>query len=333
MDLVRFLQVIQKNIVYFVSDKAQERALEPSQKPELSLSTLPSELIVHINIFLPNHNAGALVTCSKRFWLLGYSAMRPLRCEGQASRLRFLMLLQNDLQHWLLCYYCQCFHPLKKDDGPHRAWRHFREPACVRASGIIYINVNYKLRFHHAQSVMLEYRRSGNPDNGEVKQLSRNLDKTYRGENVKTEIKVSILNSELAMRVSAVIHLSDITRFNCLRYRMPQICVHLNRLYAGPFHLQEVLCHDCHSTGKICGDCGGLRCCKQCGTLFELEAKEIGTEGSRREIRITIWKFLGPCTSPFEPKWSSQVETSGTSSGRESGGFQYPSKTMGTYSL
>jgi hypothetical protein len=121
-----------------------------------SLSSLPVEILLHIQDHLPLSSAACLILCSRHMMAaLGSQSLCSLKADGQARERRLLLItLQKDLPEWLLCYPCSRFHPVKPHEGPRDIWRYDREPTCVQENGVAYLTTDYRIRYQHAQLVM-----------------------------------------------------------------------------------------------------------------------------------------------------------------------------------
>ena len=274
----------------------------------LKLSMLPSEILQHISGFLPVSSAVSFVLCSRRFlWLLGDQALHCLRSAGQApERKLFLTLLEKDISDWSFCHCCTLFHPVAQDDGPEKGWRYFDEPECVRRSGVVHLTMGFRIRYQHAQLLMNHYR-FGRAHQMNLERLSHKLTVARGDTTIKTEIWARIVLGELLVRVNSKLRLPSPSDINLIRYRIPGICHHLRGLDQRSFVLQTILCRPCHAGRLPCVECSKRRSCRKCSTWFQLNGRELETPGI--EIEINIWRYLGSCETPFDPKWRSQTDS------------------------
>lgn len=213
---------------------ARMQSLEQTSK----FSTLPTEIIEHISGFLPMCSVAALSLCSRRlFWLFGGPAFRSM---GRAEKFRFLVLLEKDYPGWLLCHHCHLFHPIAEDDGPWNTWWSSREPACVRANGVVWITLGYRLRFHHAQLLMNHSRFGHAPHKGGSEKLFRTfVGRTYGGSSLVTDIWCLNTFGQLPVRVDTSIRLATRSDIGRITYWIPDICIHLKGPYQRDFAIKR----------------------------------------------------------------------------------------------
>ena len=91
----------------------------PLSSTHLTLSTLPLEILLHIQTYLPTHAAALFTLTSKSIWSrLGAGAMLRLRGEYReiAEARKFVLILERDLPGYYACHECLVFHLL--DDLP-----------------------------------------------------------------------------------------------------------------------------------------------------------------------------------------------------------------------
>ena len=270
------------------------------------LFTLPPEILQHISNFLPLNSVVSLLLCTRKYlWLLGDQALHSLRSAHQIpERKLFLTLLEKDLPDWLLCHHCTLFHPVPQDDGHGKVRYYYKEPDYVRASGLVYITIEFNIRYEHAQLLMNHYR-FGRAYQINLKRMSDNLTMTRGDTNIKNEIWSRIVVGELLVRVKSKMRLSSSSDLDSVRFRIPEICPHLRGLYQKRYRQPTMLCPPCRAGMLPCVECSKRKSCQKCSTWFQVTGREL--EKSRTEIQIDVWRYLGTCETPFDAKWRSQV--------------------------
>ncbi len=281
---------------------------EMVREQSLTFCMLPSEVLQHISDFLPVSSAVSFALCSRRvLWLLGDQALHCLRSADQAPEKEvFLNLLQRDLSDWLLCHYCNLFHPVAQDDGPETSWSYFDDPECVRASGVVYITMRYKLRYQQAQLLMNHYR-FGRAYQIILERLCHKHTVTVGDTNIRTEIWGRIVVGELLVRVTSKLELLNPSDIDRVRSQIPEICNHQKGLDQRIFTCQTTLCRPCHAGRSPCVECSTRKSCQECSTWFQVSGGELGHPGTG--IQIDIWRYLGSCEDPFDTKWRRQLDS------------------------
>lgn len=280
-----------------------------SQEPQAAdLKSLPPEILLYIGDFLPLSSLVCFALSSRRLMqLFGSQALASLKSVNQVGEKKLLFAtLERDLADYLLCHHCDLFHLVSQNDGPRAIWGYHNEPACVRASGLVYISVEFKIQFHHAQLLMNNYR-FGRPQTRSIESLSYNHARTIDDASITTKIRNRVVDDELIIWINSKMLLPDSSSIKLLRHRITDICPHMTGLEKRYFDPQNLFCLPCH-TGRVpCRDCRKQKHCKECLTWFQASGKQVGSGGTETEIEIDIWRNLGTCQSPFDMKWLTQT--------------------------
>ncbi len=280
----------------------------PDHEPRRGLSALPLEILLHIRDFLPLSSSACLVLCSRQMMTaLGSQCLSSLRAGNQTmERRRFLIVLQKDLADWLLCYRCSLFHPVKSLPGLKDRWRFHEEPPCVRENGWIYLIFGFYIRFQHLQLLMNQYR-FGRPYTNHLENLSFNFSNIYKDCTLQGALRCEIVAGQLLLRFSQKLEFPVPTNIRSIQTLLREICPHLHWFGGDPNFLSDAIkCRLSHVSNSSCSGCSMLKCCRKCSTWFLVGAREL--EGSKTELLIEAWKYLGSCETPYDPKWRKQAE-------------------------
>ncbi len=197
---------------------------------------------------------------------------------------------------------------MAQDDGPGKPWCYMDEPQCVRLSGVVFITMDYRLRFEHAQLLMNHYR-YGRAHQADLERICHKSAVTIGDTNIETEIWGRIVLDELLLRMSSKLRLNKPSDIDLVRNRIPDICPHLNGLDRSISDSQTTVCGPCHAGRVPCVECSRRKSCQICSTRFQICGRELGNSGT--EIHIDIWRYLGSCETPVDAKWRSQTDSSG----------------------
>ena len=289
-------------------------ASKPKKSQSARIFMLPPELLDIVSGILPFRSRAAFSVCSQGLWrLLGANILRHLKnANGIADKREFLRLLERDLPYYMYCHHCTILHPLLRNDKP-MWWRNDNEAVCVRKSGAMRVKWDFYICFHHVQLIMDNYR-LGKDYRRPLEQLSRDWRSRYQGD-PKTRVWGEICNGELVVRINRTLN----SRFHLITPANVQhvatclydsICPHQNldhrfckRRFGGITHLWCVT----HDRELPCGECcSGRKCCQDCLTLYEI--KEVQRGDHKIELELDIWKYLGPCKSPWDPQWRQRID-------------------------
>lgn len=274
----------------------------PGRKPRPELSSLPVEILLHIQDFLPISSAACLNLCSRHLkTVLGSRALDSLRAEDQIPERRgFLMLLQKDLPDWLFCHPCTLLHPVKVLEGPWDRWHYEGEPPCVQLKGCIYLAIDFNIRYQHAQVLMNQYR-SGRSYTKHLEALSFKFSRISRNSTLEGSIWGEIVAGQLLLRFTQRFCMLPEHSIRDIQTGLHSICPHLEWLGKDKALWETIKCGLSHANKSPCTGCGMLKSCRECSTWFLTGVREL--EGSKTELLIEAWKYLGSCETPFDPKW------------------------------
>ena len=279
----------------------------PGHEPRRGLSDLPVEILLHIRDFLPLSSSACLILCSRQMMTaLGSQCLSSLRARNHTmERRRFLIMLQKDLADWLLCYCCSHFHPVKSLPGLQDHWYYRKEPPCVQENGCLHVVSGFNIRFQHLQLLMNQYR-FGRPYTGYLETLTFNFSRSYKDCTLQGDLRCEIVAGQLLLRFSQKLGLLIPTNIRSIQALVRQICPHLRWLGGDPTLLDTAKCRLSHLSNSSCSGCSMLKCCRECSTWFLVGAREL--DGSKTELLIEAWKYLGSCETPYDPRWRKQAQ-------------------------
>jgi hypothetical protein len=300
--ILQIIKYLTRKIISVPDDL--DPALVPLPDEPSLLYMLPGELLQMISDFLPVSSASCLILCSRELLgTLGNRSWHLLRSEDQVvQRKHFLAVLERDLPDRQLCHHCSLFHPVEQDKGPNTEWTPRRVPECVRRNGFVFITTSFKIRFEHAQLLMNQYR-FGRAYN---LQMLSNTD-LMSLQDTRREIVTwaEIVAGELLIRMTTKLCLHCTWDIQFIQSRILTPCHHLDRY---EILWETILCRVSHADNEPCKDCAKWKSCRGCATWFLVDISE--HENSDIEIRIDVNKYLGPCETPFDPKWRNQTDPS-----------------------
>ena len=279
----------------------------PNSQPRQSLSSMPTEILLHIRDFLPLSSAACLVLCSRHMLTaLGNQSLASLRADDQITeRRRLLIALQNDLPDWLLCYPCSLFHPVKAYERPDYIWRYNKEPPCVQENGAVYLTADYRIRYQHVQLLMSQYRFQ----RSYIKTLealffsfSRDLNDSVLEGTVWGEI----VAGELVVRFDQRLRLLVPSNIELVRRRLRPVCLHLDWLCGDQTLWETIDCGLSHARNSPCTECSMRKPCRECSTWLQVGVQKL--KESETELQVKAWKYLGTCETPYDPKWRKQAK-------------------------
>lgn len=87
----------------------------------------------------------------------------------------------------------------------------------------------------------------------------------------------------------------------------PDVCSHWKCLNADDNLSALIRCQMGHGPGQSCGKCSGMKQCQSCSTEFTIAYLESDWPPGGRAVYVTAWKDFGPCDTPFDIRWRSQL--------------------------
>ncbi|KAJ9213741.1 hypothetical protein DTO166G4_4672 [Paecilomyces variotii] len=272
----------------------------PQKKP--SLYKLPPEILQQIAQVLPTPSAALFALTNKYlFHVVGRQYFRLEKTDWMV----FLSTLQRDVEHWVLCYYCQIFHYVPPGRGlffgtlasPRCADRYLRTRVkCLNTPGLTFIDVQRMLNEHrYGFSQGMEMRLSN---------TARFQAEPRRG--FADEFKV--IDDELFLKRDMVLgyRYGDSSSWDRALADIPCVCRHVNLNYGNTKPLKAP------SNANDEELCSWLRC-RVCGAEIRSQHTKLG-DTSQCEIRLTSWHAFGKCQSPFEEQWTRTTLIEKTSS-------------------
>ena len=273
------------------------------------LDALPVEIIHYISAaFLPSDAAASLALCSHSMLrILGTQAFRSLRLECHTiEKTRFLKNLEKDLPDWLFCHHCSMFHPVNWDGDPSQPWHHVDQTECARVNGIVSVSYDCNIRFEHAQLIMRDFR-LGRPYKLYLERFSCEYARHDLGDtSLKRVVTADIVEGELLIRIKYTLGLLKAWDIKLIRWNLPEFCPHLHDRYNDSVFAQNLRCRLSYANRLPCVECKKRKSCPKCSTSYQLEIRTLITLVT--EVEIDVWRCLGSCESPFDPKWRSQAE-------------------------
>jgi hypothetical protein len=279
----------------------------PNGQPTQSLSSMPTEILLHIRDFLPLSSAACLALCSRHMLTaLGNQSLSSLRADDQITeRRRLLIALQNDLPDWLLCYPCSLFHPVKAHEGPNHIWRYNKEPPCVQENGAVCLTADYRIRYQHVQLLMKQYRFQRSYMKT-LEALSFSFSRNLNDSVLEGTVWGEIVAGELIVRFDQRLRLLVPSNIELVRRRLRPVCLHLDWLCGDQTLWETIDCGLSHARNSPCAECSMRKPCRECSTWFQVGVQEL--KESETELQIKAWKYLGTCETPYHPKWRKQAK-------------------------
>lgn len=96
----------------------------------------------------------------------------------------------------------------------------------------------------------------------------------------------------------------DFHRVGCF---FPDVCPHWQCLKDYHNLLKRVRCQMSHGPGRFCVQCAGMKQSQFCSTEFVVAYLESNWSPRGQAVYITAWKNFGPCDTPFDTRWRSQI--------------------------
>ena len=268
-----------------------------------NLGKLPLELLQHIASYLNPESAACFTLCSKSLLrAIGNEHWSELRVNDQdGSRQNFLTTLQKDLRQWLFCYHCEKLHPFNlKPDSP-TTWRFREEPPCTETDGITYFLPMFGIRFQYAQMIM-KLHHLGVNDNIYLNSLSY-AKNSFQHPIPYAHTSARIANNNLLVKLEWRILLRQGEDSERVGRLSPDVCSHWRSL----LHDDNVLTIVRSQLDRGPNSCSGMRQCQQCWTEFVLACVDCNQAPGGLAVYITAWKDFGPCDTPFDVRWRSQI--------------------------
>ena len=269
------------------------------------LLALPVEIIQYISVaFLPADAAASLALCSRSMLkILGSQTLRSLN-HSAIERRRFLKNLEKDLPDWLFCYHCLTFHPVDQNGDPYQLWRFFNERKCVRVNGVVSIGYVYHIRYEYVQLLMRNYR-LGRPHEVYLQKLNHGFARHLPNTSLEAAVTARIVAGELFLQVKYTLKLLKSWDAFLILSNIQNFCPHILGFRDSIF-AQALRCRLSHADQLPCIECKEQKHCRECSTSFRLGIRTL--RQSVTEVQVDIWRCLGSCESPFDPKWRRQAD-------------------------
>ncbi|OBT95567.1 hypothetical protein VE01_05982 [Pseudogymnoascus verrucosus] len=313
--------------------------LRPSPPPPDTspLSQLPPELLLRITTYLPPTSAASFALCTKRLHAL--LCIPYLRCKnGHApfSKAEFLRLLERDLPDYIVCYYCEKLHSIK------RAGRHvkFTKRCDSKVNEAMRTYIHPRFSYVVFQMLMKRHRQDPSRDLSSLLNLLSYNEWSWIGPD-ETKTTARIVDGSLLLRQQHTL-LVHPNNDMCFTHDNIMICPHIAQLrckincsasgaerysmcYTGDRvdidrTPTSVECECCSQRGKTDeGSWSGLIRCRDCATEFRIDTLGVGKAG--KAFVVTRWKDLGEGRDGEDPVWRGHVERRGGGGvGRRAGG-------------
>lgn len=276
----------------------------------LTIETLPVEIQQNIASFLTPDSATCFVLCSKSLqWVVGQQSLCALLGQDQKkARLNFLAVLQRDLRECLLCYQCEKLHPFKLEPHFDQRWRFLRENPCSYADGFLSLRPAFELRFKYAQMIMKLYQLRAT-ENIFLDSLSHANAREFKGHVSHSHTSARIRNDNLLLKLELRVLLCHGDSFKQVKTLCQRVCLHWECRLEDEKLSKIIRCQMSHGPGQSCPACTGMIQCQRCSTEFVVAFLDSNWSPRGQAIYITVWKDLGPCDTPFDIHWRTQVGT------------------------
>ena len=275
---------------------------------ESSLRALPMELLQYISAtFLPSDAAASLALCSRSMLrILGTQAFHCLGLECHiVEKTRFLENLEKELLNWLLCHHCSKFHPVNRKADPSQRWYHLNETECARVNGFVPIRHDYTIRYEHTQLIMRNFRLR-RPYELYLKRLSKKYARHFPDTGLESAVTADIVEGELLIQIKHTLRLRKNSDMSLIRVMPRELCRHLVGRHRDSIFAQSLRCRLSHASNLPCSECKKRKHCPNCSTSFQVDIRMIETFVT--EVCVNIWRCLGSCESPLNPKWRAQAD-------------------------
>ena len=269
---------------------------------------LPVEILQYISdTFLPLDAAASFTLCSRSMLrILGNEAFRSLSLECHTiEKTRFLKNWEKDLPDWLFCHHCSKLHPVNQIRDPGQYPHTSGEPECAQVNGFVSIEYDINIRYDYAQFIMRDYR-LGRPYMLYLERLSKRSAKHLPDTSLESVHTVDIVGGELLIHTKHTLRLFRDWDVSSIRMKFPAFCSHLMDRWNDSVFAQTLRCRLSHANRLPCIECAKLKHCRSCPTSFKLDVRTLETLVT--EVRVDVWRCLGPCESPFSSKWHAQAQ-------------------------
>jgi hypothetical protein len=296
LGFVKGIKSIWKDPVTCVAESDQ------TQSTALTLEKLPADVLYHIARFLTLDSIASLIlSCKSLRCAIGQQSWVALGTEAsRGARLSFLFSLQRDVPECVLCFYCVKLHCVKEELAWYNMWYGHDDLPCTKANGAVHLLPIFFLPFRHAQMVM-KLHKLGATNTTWLNCLCFSnwyFNQTYH------DCYARIVDGNLLVKVEYRMLLHHGQSFRQARHNLPHLCPHFRRYYEDVYscQFQYRVCHGC-------AECVGLTRCRVCGTEITVANSSSDWMPNGRAIHVTAWKNLGPCDTPVDPRWRTQVKS------------------------
>lgn len=296
--------------------KDGRRCGNPKTQPSytaMSIEHLPVEILQIIASFLTPNSAACFILCSKSLQrAIGHQSWLDLRTKDlKKARLSFLIVLQRDLREWLLCYHCEKLHTLSLEPFSATPYLLQNEHPCAYADGFLWLLPLFGLKFQCAQMIMKLHKLRAT-ENILLDSLSRDYSSYYDGHFSRCHTSARIANDELLVKIAYRVFIRHGERFK-ISSLCRNICPHWTCVMDGDNLMKRIRCQMSHRAGQTCPECTGMIQCQFCSTEFLVAFFDSNWSPKGQAIYITAWKNLGPCDTPFQIRWQTQLRPYHTS--------------------
>lgn len=130
----------------------------------------------------------------------------------------------------------------------------------------------------------------------------------YRNLVLQSHASARIANDNLLVKLEERILLHhDDNDLEQIRTLCWDVCPHWDRNPDYDLLAKRIRCQMSHGPGQSCSECAGLVQCQYCSTEFLVAYLDSTWSSGVKAIYITIWKNLGPCDTPFDMCWRTQL--------------------------
>lgn len=280
----------------------------PAPKYDLSvLEKLPAETIQLIARYLEGDSTASLALCSKRLQrVIGTLSFEALHMPS-TMKTRFLAALSRDLPNISFCHHCKKLHPYD-GKGPKKYFMERYEHPCAKNDGHALLVHSFGVRFQYAQ-LAVKNSRLGIRKNIYLDGLSyadgRSSALHYFA--VSSRVVVGHLLVKIESRVP--LELFPKARQSRKSGAGLAICHHCRCSLDSDVITKIVHNEVGHRTVNGSDGHTGLLACKYCATEYKIACLPIKTKLTpyTKLVSAVAWRDFGPCISPFDPLWQSQL--------------------------
>lgn len=273
----------------------------------MTIEKLPLEMLQMIASFLAPDSAACFILCSKFLQrAIGRRSWLDLRNQDQKkARLRFLIVLQRDLPEWLPCYHCEKLNRFSLPPLPPPPWRYENEHPCAYADGYLCLRPLLGMQFQYAQMIMKLHKLRAT-ENIFLDSLSCDHSFRYRGHVADCHTSARIRKDELLVKIEWRIFIRHGESFE-IGSLCQSLCPHWFCLLDDDNLTRRIRCQMSHTPGQTCPECTGMVQCQFCSTEFIVAFLNSNWSRKGQAIYLTAWKNLGPCDTPFQISWRTQL--------------------------